>query len=383
MTPTGFVLRQLRGRPLRSVLTVGAFSLSVGLLGFLLLLSRALEREWSPFMAQRVIVMAKTSFFDRLPGAYLAKIAATDGVARVCALDFVVGFYRDNRPENQIPIQAAPADDLLAVYREADVPPAEAEAWKADPRGALIGPILVKQHGWKVGDHVVLKAPVSGGVVETTVRAVTRYKLDNGVYLHRRYFEGLTGEKGEAAMFWVLARSRGDVDRVTASLDRTFETAPVPVRAMTERQWQLSFLEMLGNVKTLLGSVGLATAFALLLVTSNTLAMSARERRSETAVLRVLGFSKGAVAAFLLGEALFYGLAGAVLGSGLMYAFGRGIAAALEGTAYAGMGALLYPDLVTFGFCAVVAGVVAVLSGIVPALGVTRQPVAQLLRETR
>ena len=120
-----------------------------------------------------------------------------------------------------------------------------------------------------------------------------------------------SGDEGQTNMFWVLAKSRGDVDGITAALAKAFENAPVPARAMTERQWQLQFLEMLGNVKALLGSVGLATGFALLLITANSLAMSARERRAETAVLRVLGFRRRTIAGFLLGEALVYGLAGA------------------------------------------------------------------------
>ena len=58
MTYAGYVLRHLTARPLRATLTAGAFAFSIGLLGFLWLLSAALEKEWSPFMAQRVIVLS-------------------------------------------------------------------------------------------------------------------------------------------------------------------------------------------------------------------------------------------------------------------------------------------------------------------------------------
>ena len=152
---------------------------------------------------------------------------------------------------------------------------------------------------------------------------------------------------------------------------------------MTERQWQLQFLEMLGNVKALLGSVGLATAFALLLVTSNSLAMSARERRSESAVLRVLGFPRKAVAGFLLGEALAYGLAGALLGAAVMSLFARFVGAALDRTQYAGMGQLLVPDASALVLVAGLSTLLALAAGLVPALNLARRPVAELLRETR
>lgn len=382
MTYAGYVLRHLRARPLRATLTAGAFAFSIGLLGFLMLLSSALRKEWSPHMAQRMIVTAKSSFFDKLPMAYLAKIEATPGVDTVVPFDFVVGFHRDARPENQVPIQAAPAEPMLRVYMEAKVPPEQAKAWIADPTGALVGPLLAEKLGWKVGDRIVLKAPVPGGVVETTIRAVMGYRLDAGLYLHRRYFSQLTGDEGRTNMFWVLAKTRGDVDRVTAALSRALENAPVPVLAMTERQWQLQFLEMLGNVNALLGSVGVATGFALLLITANSLAMSARERRNESAVLRVLGFPRKAIAGLLLGEALVYGLAGALLGSGVMWAFARGIGAALDKTQYAGMGQLLVPDAPALLFAALVSTLLALLAGLAPALNLARRPVVELLRES-
>lgn len=381
MTYAGYVLRHVKARPLRATLTGIAFAFSIGLLGFLWLLASALQKEWSPHMAQRLIVTAKTSFFDKLPMAYLAKIEATPGVDTVVPFDFVVGFFRDTRPENQVPIQAAPAEPMLRVYMEAEVPPEQAKAWIADPTGALVGPLLAEKLGWKIGDRVVIQAPVAGGVVETTIRAVMGYRLDAGLYLHRRYFSQLTGDEGRTNMFWVLARSRGDVDGITARLARELENAPVPARAMTERQWQLQFMEMLGNVQALLGSVGLATGFALLLVTANSLAMSARERRGEAAVLRVLGYRRKAVAGFLLGEALVYGLAGALLGGGVMWLFARGIGAALDKTQYAGMGQLLVPDAPSLLLAAGLSVLLALLAGLVPALNLARRPVAELLRE--
>ena len=381
MTSTRFVLRHLAARPLRATLTAGAFAFSIGLLGFLWLLSDALQREWSPYMAQRIIVTAKTSFFDTLPMAYLAKIEATPGVARVAPFDVLIAWYRDNRPENMVGVSSAVAGPTLEIYREANVPPDQVKAWTDDPTGALVGPVLAEKLGWKLGDRVVLKAPVKGGVIETTIRAVMGYRLDSGLYLHRRYFEQLTGAEGTTNMFWVLARTRGDVDRITAALNREFENAPVPARAMTERQWQLQFMEMLGNVQALLGSVGLATGFALLLITANSLAMSARERRGEAAVLRVLGFRRRQIAAFLLGEALVYGVAGALLGGGVMATFAHFVGAALDRTQYAGMGGLLVPDATALLLAAAASVALAVAAGAVPALNLARRPIAELLRE--
>ena len=376
MNRAGFVLKQVRARPLRSTLTVAAFALSVGLLGFLLVLNDALKKDWSVYQAQRVIVMPKASMFERLPIAYLNRVVGAPGVKRAAAFDFVMAHWKESRAENQLGLSAAEADVLFEVYREADGPAAEMAAWKADPTGCVVGSVLVKKFGWKVGDRLVIKAPVRGGVVETTVRGVLRYKLDDGLYIHRKYFEGMTGEQGKAAMLWVLAESKD-------ALEKAFENAPYPVTVMTEKQWQLMFMQMLGNVKALIGSIGLATAFALLLITGNTLAMTARERRGESGVLRVLGFGRGEVAGLLLGEALFYGVAGAVFGTGMIYLFGKVTAAALDKTQLAAIGGMLVPDAASVLGAVAVSAFLALVAGVVPAVGLSRQSIADLIREPR
>ena len=52
----------------------------------------------------------------------------------------------------------------------------------------------------------------------------------------------------------------------------------------------------------------------MLLVAANTMAQSVRERTSELAVLKTLGFSNGSILALVLGESLFIALLGGGLG---------------------------------------------------------------------
>jgi putative ABC transport system permease protein len=374
--------KHLKGRPLRTSLTVAALAISVGLMGLLLVVNDAFTRELTPYSAQRLVTIPKTSFFDKVPIAYRSKIEATPGVALVIPFDFLVGFYKSDRPQDQIPIGSGPPEDLLRIYKEANVPPDEAKAWVDDPHGGLIGRVLTKKYGWKVGDHVVLKAPVKGNVVEVTIRAVMRYDLDNGVYIHRKYFEGLTGDDAHSSMFWILAKSKEDVPKVSAALEKEFENVSDPIRAMSERQWQLSFFSMLGNVKALIGAIGFVTAFAVLLITSNTIAMAARERRGEAALLRILGFPRSMVTRLLFTEAAAYGVFGALFGCALMYAFARVIGAALAETPLSWMGALLAPNLATLLLAFALSLAIALGAGVVPALGLSRRSIVQLLRES-
>lgn len=381
MRGASLVLRHLGARPLRTALTIGAIGFSAGLMGFLLVVSDALKEDWSPLQGRRVIVMARTSFFERLPVAYLSRIEETPGAEHVAPFDFLMVHWKDSRPENMTELNATDADSFVEVCAEARPPGDQLAAWKADPRGSVVGPVLMEKYGWTVGQRLVLRAPVPGGVVETTIRGVLSDRLWHGVIIHRKYLENLTGERGKVAFFWVLSSSRSAVAPLTAEIERRFDNAPVPIRAMTEKQWQLEAMQMLGNVKLLIGSIGLATAFALVLITSNTLAMGARERRNETAVLRVLGYTRTAVARLLFTEAALYGLGGALAGLGLMRLFIWIVGEISRKTQFAVLPALMTVDP---GDLLTVLGLavgVAFVAGLVPGLNLSRRPIVELLRE--
>ena len=65
-----------------------------------------------------------------------------------------------------------------------------------------------------------------------------------------------------------------------------------PVKAMPEKQFMLQFTEMMGNVKLLVRSIALTVLFTVVLIVANTMAMSARERVTQIAVIRALGFQR-------------------------------------------------------------------------------------------
>ena len=73
-------------------------------------------------------------------------------------------------------------------------------------------------------------------------------------------------------------------------------------------------MEMMGNVKFLINGISLIILFAVTLIVANTVAMSARERVTEIAVMRTLGFGRGHVLGFILSESVLMSLLGGALG---------------------------------------------------------------------
>ena len=124
---------------------------------------------------------------------------------------------------------------------------------------------------------------------------------------------------------------------------------------------------MLGNVKLLVTSIGTIIVCVILLIAANTMAMTARERVTEIAVLRTLGFPKGTILGLILGESLLLSLIGGLLGVGLFVFAFPGFR---QGLLYSPMGGFaggmkLFPEVVATGFA--VAVLVGLLAGLVPA----------------
>jgi putative ABC transport system permease protein len=111
------------------------------------------------------------------------------------------------------------------------------------------------------------------------------------------------------------------------------------------------------------------------------MAMTARERITELAVLRALGFPRRAIVALVLGEGLLIGLAGGLLGLGLFVLLAPWLKAELLATPMAFLAASMriYPGILALGFGVAVG--VGGLAGLVPAIRSARRPIADGLRQ--
>jgi len=117
-----------------------------------------------------------------------------------------------------------------------------------------------------------------------------------------------------------------------------------------------------------------AVLFSILLVTANTMAQAVRERTSELAVLKTLGFSNGLVLALVMAESLFM----AVLGGGL------GLAIAWALVSRGSFNNAFLPIFVLRGrdvlIGVVLCGLMGTLAGALPAASAVRLRITDALR---
>ena len=235
----------------------------------------------------------RASLMFTLPSYYREKMRAIPGVVAVVPLSWFQGIYKDQNAGNFFARFATDPDELLKVYRDMQIPDDLVQAWQRDRQGVIVDDTLAKNYGWKLGDRIFIQGDFYPVNLELNVRGLFHSNPDNkSVYFNSKYLEeGLSSFKGQAETFGILADSPADVSKVAIAVDEMFHNSTQPTETQTDKAFMLDFVTMLGNVKAFILVICSAVVFAILLVSANTMAMSIRERTSEVAVLKALGFT--------------------------------------------------------------------------------------------
>ena len=102
--------------------------------------------------------------------------------------------------------------------------------------------------------------------------------------------------------------------RVARAIDAAFANSTGETRTQTESAFAAAFVKQMGNIEFLILAIGSIVFFTLLLVSGNTMAIAVRERMSELAVLKAIGYSDRFVLGLVLAESLVIALVGGGLG---------------------------------------------------------------------
>jgi putative ABC transport system permease protein len=213
------------------------------------------------------------------------------------------------------------------VYDEMKVPADQMETWKHDRQGAIVGDVLAKKLGWKVGDKIILQSGIYSGDWQFTLDGIytaTAKSVDRSTFVFQwNYLNDTLAPAQRDMVGWIVSRI-DDPTRVAdvgVVLDKRFDDRETPTLSQDERSFQASFMAMFSAVIKGMNIVSGVILLIMTLILGNTIAMGARERTGEYGVLRAIGFLPGHVAMWILGEALVMGVVGGLVGLGLAWPF--------------------------------------------------------------
>lgn len=369
-------------KPMRLIFTVLSVLVAFLLFGILAATREAFSGGVEMIGAERLITIHKVSLIQPLPLSYGRRIATVDGVSQVAHGSWLQGYYQD--PKNFVPAIAVD-ETYLDVYPEIVLREGDYETWKSDRTGAVVGKTAARQYGWKLGDRVPIQSAIwqnraGGNTWDVTVRGIydsTSRAIDTmSLFMHYEYFdEGRAYGRDTVGWYIIQLADPAQAPRVSAAVDALFQNSAAETKTSTEKAWAQSFLSQIGDIGAIVTGIVTAVFFSMLLVTANTMAQSVRERISELAVLKALGFSDFGVLVLVLSEAVAVTLLGGLLGLGLAWVVTRGMADMLAQFLPA---FYLPPEQIVLGVgCAVGLGL---LAGLWPGLQGLRLQVAAALR---
>jgi len=312
-----YVFKSAFRNPLRTCLTMFGIAMSLALLTTLYAYIHVTDElsEYSK-LENRLVVQHAQSITTPLPVAYLDRVREIPGVVDAVQILIFGGQYADERIP--FPQFATDPDHLFTVFPDYKVPPDQLVAWKADRAGAVAGRQAAAKRGWRIGDRIRIKGVQYPFDADLTLRGIYEGPEEGYLWFQWPYFDELAKAHGAATglggVIWAKVRDHAQVPAVAQTIDAQLSSSEWPTRTMTEEAFKAMLVEMVGNVRAFVGTMGMAIGFALVLMAANGMAMSIRERTGEIAVLRAMGYGRWHVMALVLAEAVFISAAGGVLG---------------------------------------------------------------------
>jgi putative ABC transport system permease protein len=314
-----YIWRNLKRNKLRSALTILSVGFSLALLtvlhGYM-----AMQGEWGKEAEKhsRIVVLNVQGFSGLLPIAYVDKVRSVPGVEAATEYAWFGGNYKEERmPFAQFAIDPGSA---FAVWDDFHIDPEQLSAWRTTRNGCVVDRRLAAKRKWKIGDRIPLQGTfyqfnldlVLCGIFDTP-------KPTDSLWFHWQYLdEGLKAmnapSSGNAGTIFAKLSRPDAIPSVARAIDDRFASSDNPTRTQSEAAFAKMFGDMLGNIQDYIRNIGLAVAFSLTLVAANAMAMSMRERTTEIAVLKAIGYSRRRVLVTVLGESCWMTVLGGLLG---------------------------------------------------------------------
>lgn len=319
MTLTGLALKNLGRNKFRVILT--ALGVAIAIVAFLLLRTViwawASAAEWAA--KDRVVTRHKVTFVMELPKRYVEDVRNAPHVKAVTWANWFGAKDPKHDREFFATLAVDPAT-YFVVYDEMKVPPDQMETFQHDKQGAIVGDVLAKKMGWKVGDKIILQSGIYPGDWQMNIDGIyeaAARSVDRSTFLfHWDYVNDSLPPERRDNVGWIISRvdQPGHVADIGVGLDKMFEDRETPTLSQDERSFNASFLAMFSSILKAMDIMSAVILVIMMLILGNTIAMGVRERTSEYGVLRAIGFLPRHIAIWIVGESFLLGLLGGVWG---------------------------------------------------------------------
>jgi len=378
----GLIWGNLKRKKLRTVLTLLSILVAFVLFGYLGAIRQAFNQGIDVAGLDRLVVRHKVSIIQPLPESYKSRMEAMAGVSKAVFGTWFGGIYQ--KPSNffaQVPVVP---EEFMEMFPEYLLTDEEKQAWLATRTGAVVGRTTADRFGWKVGDRIPIQATIWSkkdgsetwefdlvGIYEGAEKGTDASQF---FFRHDYFDESRAFGEGVVGWYWVKIDNPEDAARIATQIDDEFANSPNETKTEPEGAFVKGFAEQIGNIGAIMTFILSAVFFTILLVAGNTMAQAVRERIQELAVLKAVGYTDRTVMILILAESCILTCLGGVLGLALAWWL-----VSLGDPSGGSLPVFFLPNRdLLLGL--VVALILGVATGILPALQAQRLAIADALR---
>jgi putative ABC transport system permease protein len=323
MTFASLAARNILRNKIRTMLTI--LGVAVAIVTFLLL--RTVVSAWTgaaDFAAKdRVVSRHKVTFVMQLPKRYIDKIREQPDVRQATWANWFGG-KSPNHDREFFATLAVDGSTYFEVYDELTIAEGSLAAFQADKTGAVVGDVLARKLGWKLGDEVTLESGIYPNLPDRpwtfkvqAIYTTTSRTADRSTFLfHWEYMNDAVPQVQKDQIGWVVSRVKDPTRTadVGVALDKIFDVEDTQTLSQDEASFNTSFLAGFSMILDAIDLVSAVILLTMMLVLGNTIAMGVRERTSEYGAMRAIGFMPKHIAGFVLIEAMVLSALGGVVG---------------------------------------------------------------------
>jgi len=377
----GLIWMNVWRRRIRTTFTLLSIFIAFLLFGIVMTVRNAFSLGIEVAGIDRLVLINKVTLILPLPISYEQQIQKTPGVQAVTHQTWFNGAYQ--QPTNVLSTMAVEPESFLKVYPEYKIPQEQIDHFMKDRQGAIVGKDLAARYGWKLGDRVPLISPAWRASQPWAFNVDAIYDAEGSVDKTQFFFrydyldENRNIEAAKNTVGWYIVKidDPARASELGQTFDSMFANSGAETKTTTEKGFIEGFAKQIGDIGAITVAIATIVLFMFGLIAASTMVQSVRERTSELAVLKTLGFTDTKILALVLSESLFI----TVLGGGL------GLLAAWlvvqRGDPTGQLPVFQLPQASVFaGFALML--LMGLLAGIAPAVGAMRLHITDALRRT-
>ncbi len=270
----------------------------------------------------RLIVSERWTMPSQIPSRYVSEIAKLPGVKNFTTWTIFVGFLdRIPQADRQVAVLSVHPQTLREMHGGLmDLPDEVYEEWLSTKDAVLVGPGMMKKMNWHIGQQFTVFGarfpPVD--VQYRIIGTIPGGEWASAIFCRQDYLADASDNSGSVNAILLSVESEERAKQLASELSKEYENRQPALKIETESAGVARFASRSTAVLQIIDAVVAILLIDMVIILSNSISISVRERRVEMAVLKVLGFQPLHIAIMIIGEAMFVGGIAGMIGTGIV-----------------------------------------------------------------